>query len=192
MFVAKFSADGSHQWSKHFGDATAQEPFDVAVDKTDDVAITGCLSGSADFGGGVLTSAGDCDVFVAKFSATGVHQYSVRSGDAGFQQGNGLAVDSSQNVFVTGACYGDVDFGGGVLSGAGQRDIFIAQYDASGGHVWSQRFGDSDHQWAHQIAVDSTDDVVLTGVFYGDVDFGGGPLSSAGMLDTFIAELAPP
>jgi hypothetical protein len=39
--------------------------------------------------------------------------------------------------------------------------------------------------------VDSGSNVYLTGEFAGTVDFGGGPLTSAGSKDMFVLKLAP-
>lgn len=65
LYVAKLSADGTLLWSEGFGDGvnTVQG---IAVSDNGDVAFGGGLWGSIDFGGGVLTSNGEDDAFVAK------------------------------------------------------------------------------------------------------------------------------
>jgi hypothetical protein len=84
---------------------------------------------------------------------------------------------------------GTVDFGGGPLASAGQSDVFAVKLDASGGHVWSRRSGDAMTQFG--AAVDATPDggVILTGSFYGSMDWGGPLLVSAGSLDIYRAKL---
>ncbi len=57
------------------------------------------------------------------------------------------------------------------------------------GHLWSQRFGDSDGQSSRAIAVDSAGNVLLAGYFRGTVNFGGDDLVSAGHTDIFVAKL---
>ena len=69
------------------------------------------------------------------------HLFSQRFGDTESDSGRAIAVDGARNVLVTGEFRGTVDFGGGPLSSAGDRDIFLAKYDAAGAHLWSQRFG---------------------------------------------------
>lgn len=129
-----------HQWSQHFGDADEQSANSVAVDGSGNVFVTGYFSGTADFGGGPLTSAGG-DIFVAAFGASGSHLWSRRFGDADFQEGQEVATDGSGNVVVTGYFSGTADFGGGPLTSTGSEDIFVAKFDVDGGHVWSRRFG---------------------------------------------------
>ena len=60
-------ADESHLWSKRFGDEDFQAGLAIFVDASENVIIAGVFKGTVDFGGGVLTSAGSGDVFVAKF-----------------------------------------------------------------------------------------------------------------------------
>ena len=110
------------------------------MDGSGNVFVTGIFSGTVDFGGGNLVSAGSVDIFVAKYNANGVHQWSKRLGGTGGEIGQAVAVDGSGNVVVTGDFSGTVDFGGGNLVSAGSSDVFLAKYNASGVHQWSKRF----------------------------------------------------
>jgi len=191
IFVAKFASDGSHLWSNRFGDSNYQAANALAVDGAGNVIIAGVFMGSADFGGGALTSAGGWDVFMAKFDGSGAYGWSKRFGDGNNQFAPALAVDGSNNVIVGGYFAGSVDFGGGALTSAGGEDMFVAKLGSDGGHLWSNRFGDaSTEQQVWSVAVDGSDNVVLTGYFTGSVDFGGGTLPYGGGADIFVAELA--
>jgi len=188
IFVAKFGSEGSHLWSQRFGDGDLQRASALAVDAPGNVVVTGRFSGTVDFGGGTLTSAGSDDIFVAKFGSDGSHLWSKRFGDGSVQVATAVAVDASGNVVVTGYFSGTVDFGGGTLTSAGyDDDIFVAKFGADGSHLWSQRFGDGDLQRASALAVDAPGNVIVTGAFYGTVDFGGAALTSAGYYDIFVA-----
>ena len=186
VFVAKFDANGSHLWSKRFGDVSPQAPSGVAVDDAGNVVLVGSFSGSVDFGGGPLKSAGTVDVFIAKLDAGGAHLWSKSFGDVGPQFANSVAVDGAGNAVVVGHFSGSVDFGGGPLVGTGSDDAFIAKLDAGGAHLWSKRFGDGDVQKATGVAVDGAGNVVLVGSFSGSVDFGG---AFAGTSDVLVAKL---
>jgi hypothetical protein len=190
IFVAQFNGTGNHLWSQRFGDASWQGSSCVAVDGSENVIVTGDFWGTVDFGGGTLTSAGLDDIYVVKFDGDGNHVWSRRFGGVGYD-GYGhssVAVDSAESVIVTGGFQGTVDFGGGPLSSAGDWDIFVAQYDGTGNHLWSQRFGDASGQEGNCVAVDGSGNVIVTGDFQGTVDFGGGPLVSTGEVDLFVAK----
>jgi hypothetical protein len=188
IYIAKFGSDGAHLWSKRFGASSDENAQSVAVDASGNVIITGCFWDSLTFGGDTLKSAGERDIYIAKFGSDGVHLWSKRFGDRDSQYAKAVAVDASGNVIVTGWFYGAVDFGGGVLMSAGNKDIFVAEFGSDGAHRWSRRFGDGDSQYAQAIAVDASGNVIITGFFWGTVDFGGCALTSAGGCDLFVAK----
>jgi hypothetical protein len=191
LFLAKFDPSGSHIWSQRFGDNDKQEGHSVATDAAGNVFVTGSLAGTVDFGGGPLASAGNFDVFLAKFDANGTHLWSQRFGDLEGQQGLSVATDAAGNVFVTGQLLGTADFGGGPLTSSGEEDIFLAKFDPNGAHLWSRRFGDADHQWGTGVATDAAGNSFVTGLLFGSVDFGNGVLTSAGGADIVIAKFDP-
>jgi len=177
IFVVKFTSGGTHVWSKRFGAANSDVGYKVAVDGSNNVVVAGTFQYGVDFGGGVLTSAGSLDVFVAKYSGGGTHLWSKRVGGVNAEAVNGLALDGNGNVVMTGSFNGTVDFGGGVLTSAGGNDIFLVKYaGGNGNHVWSKRFGGGSGDVGMGVATDSAGNVVLCGQFTGGVDFGGGAL----------------
>lgn len=189
-FVASFTSDGVHLWSRRFGDGSYQRAYAVGVDDSGNVVLAGSLLGAADFGGGTLTSAGNSDIFVAKFDAAGNHAWSRRVGDAGIQVATAIAADAAGNVVVAGAFEGAVDFGGGALVSAGLYDIFLAKFEPTGAHAWSRRFGDGNSQAEAVVAVTDPGGIFLAGSLVGTADFGGAPLTSAGNADAFVAAFA--
>ena len=176
-------------WSRRSGGTSYDSGSDIAVDSAGNVLFTGYFSGTADFGGGHLSSAGGYDIFVVKLDAQGQHLWSRRLGGTSSDFGRGITVDSAGNVLLTGEFHGTADFGGGPLSSAGDSDIFAVEIDAEGQHLWSRRLGGTNSDFGRDIAVDSAGNVLLTGEFHGTADLGGGPLSSAGASDIFVVEL---
>src|SRR5512134_278321 len=147
-----------HLWSQRFGSTGNDYGLSVAVDGMGNVVVAGRFSGTVDFGGGNLVSAlGSPDIFVAKYNAAGVHQWSRRFGDTLDDYGQSVAVDASANVFVTGYFRLTVNFGGSDLVSAGSdADIFVAKFNASGTHQWSQRFGSTGGDHGLSVAVDES------------------------------------
>ena len=71
-----------HLSSQRFGGPSTDRGYSVVADAAGNVYVTGYFAGSVDFGGGALVSAGNsADIFVAKFNAAGVHQWSLGFGD---------------------------------------------------------------------------------------------------------------
>jgi hypothetical protein len=186
---------GPVQWSKSFGGGDPQGQYVqwLTVDGAGNILITGSFAGAVDFGGGVLTSAGGNDAFVAKFDAAGNHLWSKRFGAVQEQSGRSVTADAGGNVYVTGNFIGTVDFGGGAVTSKACcffEDMFVMKLDPQGNFMWSKTFGDGAAQTARSVAVDAAGNVVMAGDFQGVVDFGGGALTAVGggTIDIFVAK----
>jgi hypothetical protein len=191
IFVAKYTAAGAPLWAKRFGSSGSDYDYAVAVDGSGNVLLAGAFSGTVNFGGGSLTSAGNYDLFVAKFSPTGAHLWSRRVGGTGSESAEGVAVDPSGNVVVAGAFQGTVDFGGGAVTSAGDSDLFVAKYaGATGAYQWARRYGGTGGDFAKGVAVDGSGNVAVAGYYTGTADFGAGPMTSAGNYDIVVAKYA--
>jgi hypothetical protein len=192
LFLAKVSASGITAWGKRFGDVSDQSGAQnqLAVDQTGAVILAASANGTIDFGNGPLTSAGQGDVFLAKFDTSGAPLWSKRFGDAGQQGTSGIAVDDN-NIIVAGNFQGSVDFGGGALTNAGGNDFYVAKFDPMGNHLWSQRYGDVLDQFVSGVATDPAGNIAIAGYFRGAIDFGNAQLSNNGPFDVFVAKLDP-
>jgi hypothetical protein len=110
-------------------------------------------------------------------------------GDSGMQTPWDMAVDAEGNIIVVGEYDGSIDFGAGPIVSNEIHDVFVVKLDPYGAPLWSRSFGDDSRQSAQRVAVDAEGNVLIAGHFRGSVDFGGGPLVSAGARDAFIAKL---
>ena len=187
-FLAKYSSKGELVWSFAIG---GTDGFDyaraVAVDASGNVLVTGQFGDTVDFGGGGIVSNGLGDIYVVKYDNDGVHQWSKGLGAGAGDAGSDVAVDASGNVYVTGEFYQTVDFGGGPLV-ADARDAFLVKYDASGGHLWSQHFGEGGGDTGRRVAIDLLNSVVMAGTFSDSISLGGSTYHSAGSADIFVSQ----
>jgi hypothetical protein len=132
-FVVKLSAGGNHVWSRSSGTVSPMGDVvrGVAADRDGNVVITGTLVSASDFGGGPLLNAagvGTYDIFVAKYSASGAHQWSRRYGGGGDDRGTAAVMDANGNSIIGGWFMESVDFGGGVHPSPGGMDSFVVKF----------------------------------------------------------------
>jgi hypothetical protein len=85
-------------------------------------------------------------------------------GGSGGDAGDGIAVDGSGNVYVTG--YSDATWGSPVRAYAGDKDAFAAKLNSSGTLIWNTFLGGSDYDSGHGIAVDGSGNVYVAGESY--------------------------
>ncbi len=186
-----FAATPAYFQSQRFGDAADQYPQTVAADADGNVYVTGYFTGSIDFGGGALTSAGSNDIYLAKFNSAGVHQWSMRFGSPDDQRGTGVDADADGNVYIAGSFKDAVNFGAGNLYSAGSNDIFLAKFNSAGVLQYAKRFGNAGDQPGGAIAISPDGTVILGGYFGGRVNFGGGNLVNGGGWDVYVAAFNP-
>lgn len=193
-FVGELDAAGKPLW----GNSISVIPSGIAMDAGGNVVLCGYVNGAVDLGGGVLTNVGENETaFVAKYDPTGKYMWAKAFGIGDTSLAAAVAIDGSGNVIVAGGFTGNADFGGGTITSAGgvggQSDIFVLKLDASGGFLWNKQFGDQLDQAAAGVAVDPGGNVVVTGGFFGSVDFGGGKLFNGGAAgsDVFAVKLDP-
>lgn len=191
-------------WAQRIGGTGADRSRDMVVDAAGNVYTTGYYSGTVDFdpGAGVsnLTSAGSSDIFISKIDGSGNLVWAKSIGGGGADSPMAIAIDATGNVYITGgfATTADFDPGPGTfnMTSAGQTDIYIAKYDASGNFVWAKGIiGGTWYDHGYSILVDGTGNVHVVGRFYyqgGARDFDPGPgtfFLTADWEDIFILKL---
>lgn len=194
--IAKFDSTGTCLWTKRFGNVSNDSANGVAVDGLDNVIVIGSVSGgidpgTLDFGFGPDATFGGSDVMVVKYSPAGDVIWHKVFGGSGGDVGIGVAVDSVNNILLTGThgFFGSgANFGGGILPTYGQQDVFLAKLTPAGSHIWSKSFGGSDSDSVSGVTVDVAGDVVITGSFRSTATFGTGSLVAAGGKDAYVAK----
>jgi hypothetical protein len=190
IFLVKFDQSGTCVWDTIFGDASSQTCTGVATDPSGNVVIAGGFSGTLNFGGDDLSTG---NLYVAKFDASGNHIWSDEYLSSASIKCYSIASDLSGNTIITGCFRGTVNFGGDDLTGTGSYygDVFVAKFDPSGNHIWSNSFGDTWEEFAYDVVTDQSGNIIITGGFSGSIDFGDGPRSSLGSYDMFLAKFYP-
>ncbi len=191
IFVVKLTAAGAPIWAKQFGDIGVQQPWDLAIDAQGNLLLTGEFSGSLYFGGETLDGGSSSKLFIAKLDSSGEHKFSAAHGDEKSpQRGVSIAPTAAGGAVVAGGYEGSLPLPSNKLTAVGKLDAFTASFDASGTASWAKSFGDGQLQQVLAVATDPSGRILLAGMSEGSIDFGGGPLASAGGTDLFVALLS--
>ena len=200
MFVARFDRLGNHLWSRSSeaksggGMSTANT---VQVDSSGRVMVAGTFHYDVSFGGEVHSSVGHGDAFVATFGPSGEFVSSIpflSSGSQawdGRQEAIGAKLDSNGNTVVAVACQGAMEVAGIVLPDTGSWDLCLVKLNPSLAVVWAKRWTHAHSTVLNPIALDAEDNVIVTGGFYGALDFGQGPVAEADSKGLYVAKLDP-
>ncbi len=207
-FVSKLNSSGSALvYSTYLGGSSGDSGQGIAVDSSGDAYVTGYTQ-SSNFpttAGAFQTSFGGVpDAFVSKLNSSGsALVYSTYLGGSSFDSGQGIAVDSSGDAYVTGytsssnfpATAGALQttFGGGA-------DAFVSKLNSGGSAlVYSTYLGGSSFDFGFGIAVDSSGNAYVTGyTCSSNFPTTAGALQTTfgvgGAIDAFVAKFgtAPP
>lgn len=194
-FISKYTSAGAAVMALVFKGGT-NEIYDVTVDISDNIYVTGYYTGVVDFDPASATSftlpnTGTNDVFVAKINANGTFGWAKRIGGSGNDYGYSITLDASNNVFVAGSFSNTVDFDPGVGTtnlGAIADDAFILKLDNAGNYLNVIKIGDASTDVIRSIKVDSNNDLFACGYYSSAAAFSGAPYS--GGFDGFIGKFS--
>ena len=210
IFILKFTGTGIREWATYYGGSGTELGASTVTDNSGNVLITGETS-SIDFptydpGGGAYYQAfaGGSEIYILKFSNTGVRQWATYYGGSGLDHGNSITTDTSGNILVTGNTY-SMDFpthdpGGGAYyqgSFTGVTEIFLLKFSNTGSREWATYYGGSGGDDGISITTDGSGNIFVTG-YTNSTDFptydpGGGAYyqgTNAGSDDMFILKFS--
>ena len=208
IFIARYNPNGTLAWAKRAGGRNWDEGLAITTLSDSSTVVTGHFEDSATFGPSeinetVLTSAGDGDIFVARYNPDGTLAWAKCAGGSSDEGGGGITTLSDNSTVVTGSIFSVATFGPGeinqtILTSAGADDIFVARYNPNGTLAWARRAGGTGDDYGGGITTLSDDSTIATGQFTGSATFGPGEpnqtvLYSAGSddIDLFIARYNP-
>lgn len=199
LFLVKYDGLGTAVWSVRSGGSLDDIGNAVAV-KKNAVYITGAFnSTSLAFGTTTLTNAGagTSDIFLTKYDINGNAVWAKKSGGSDSEEGNGLAIDSFGNVYLTGYfSSSSITFGTITINdfSVGYRDIYIVSHDGSGNVLWAIQAGSTYDETANCISVNATGIDIYSGGWFnsGSVAFGASTVIKGCGEDVFIAKLVGP
>lgn len=195
IFVSKFSSNGGLVWSTFVGPGCLEfaSPNGIAVDAGQNVYISGVFECSGYPTTVNLGTSGS--VFVTKLDSAGSKLvYSTTMGGKSILGNSQLALDSNANLFVIGAgdyCCGTSTGIIGPLGGI--SDFWVAEINSAGTAIpWAVEMGGTDLDEVYGIAIDSANEVYLTG-YSASSDFPttSGALDQPGIGRAFITKFDP-
>jgi len=203
IFITKLNSDGTYGYTKTFGGTGYDIGNSLAIDSSNNSYVTGCFEGTVDFDftGGTdnHTSNGSYDMYLLKMNSDGTYGYTKTFGGTGVECGYSLAIDSSNNFYVTGWFEStvDFDFTGGTdnHTSNGSRDIFITKINFDGTYGYTKTFGGTSAEYGYSLTLDSLNNIYVTGDFGNTVDFDPGAgvvnktTNSAYDFDSFVLSL---
>lgn len=201
--LARFDKDGNRVWATYYG---GEHTSEIAIDNEgniyfvgdtyshDEIATPGAYR--ENFLGTTWNEA-----FIAKFTPGGDRIWGTYFGGYDYDFGEGLAIDSKNNVIISGATRSDSDI---ATPGAHKEtkatvtdwDAFLAKFDSAGNIIWSTFYGGDEGEsfYYNKVDVDNNDNIYLfgnTGSENGISTPDGYQTVKSGDADVFLAKFNP-
>jgi uncharacterized delta-60 repeat protein len=161
VLIAKYNSAGALQWDRTLGGTGSDSGRAVAIDSANNIIVVGYTASDG---------AGGLDVLIAKYNSAGALQWDRTLGGTGTEIGFAVAIDSANNIIVTGSTASD---------GAGGNDFLIAKYNSAGALQWDRTLGGTGNDGCTAVAIDSANNIIVVGYTTSD---------GAGGVDVLIAK----
>ena len=178
-FIVKYNTDGVVQWVARVASTSFDPANAISIDTSGNVYITGQSGGivTAFNANGTafattIQNAGGADAYIVKYNTDGAVQWVARVASTGNDIGNGIATDTSGNVYITGQGGSNVVVTafnangtafGTTLPASGSIDAFIVKYNTNGVVQWIARVAGAIDDVGRAIATDGSGNVYVTG-----------------------------
>lgn len=191
IFLAKYTPEGTVLWANKIGAADYDYVQKVITDAAGNLIMAGYFYGDTQIGSDHYTSYGSQDVFIAKFSPEGAFIWSSRAGGQSADYVTGLALDTQQNLVISGYYYDSLNFGDTTLVSSGSSDIFLAKFNAEGDLLWATSAGGSSSDQCRSASCDPEGNILISGSFYYDITLGDTTLSTLNPVGVVVARYLP-
>ena len=141
------------EWTRLAGSTSIDSGNDIAIDSNGNVYVVGDIAENMDG----QTNIGEGDMGIIKYNSSGLKQWTRLVGSINCDSGNGIAVDSFDNVYAVGSASNDVD----AQNNDGEDDILIVKYNSSGVKQWFRLLGTNSMDYAYDIDIDNNNNISL-------------------------------
>lgn len=184
-YLTKYNPNGSYGWTKTFDADNGQSVGEkVITDSNNNIYLTGSYTHTVIFDGvggsdSHTTPDNNSGSYITRYNSNGGYGWTkIVDTTNGYASGNGIAINSSGDIYLAGYFFRTVilDGTGGsdIHSSVGGGDFFLIKYNPNGSYVWSKTF-DSTNGSAdgRGIASDAQGNIYVTGYFSNTIIFDG-------------------
>jgi len=150
-YIVKFDSNGTRLWGTYFGPNTSSERIrGLYVSQNEGVYIAGNTTSITELATPGAQQASGGNLFLARFSSGGQRLWCTYAGGDTLTGSCSLSGDIDGNLYWYGATYSATNIatpGTAQQSNAGNNDLFLMKYTASGQKLWGTYYGGSGNDY---------------------------------------------
>ncbi len=187
LVFAVFAPAQSWKWGVQGNRTDFTEGWNITIDKSANVFLTGEYNDSLAFGPYVFKgNVHDC--FIVKYDSSGNLKWANSPRSTDYSSGLSLATDNSGDVYMAGYFQDSLIAGTYKLSSNGSAAPFLVKYNANGTVLWARQGISKPLSYATSTTTDIKGNVFVTGYFLDTLTFGTHKLYSDGQSNLFIVK----
>lgn len=144
LLLIKYTQNGVRVWNRTLP-FFISECQAIAIDSYDNIVLTGTID---------KFDAKQTDILLLVYNSSGVEQWNRTWGGNEFEHGNGIVIDSLDNIYIT---------------GDSNNSICLVKFNSSGVEQWNSTWGVSGYNRGEDIALDSSNNIFVAGTIVEDI-----------------------
>jgi hypothetical protein len=189
-FLLKVNPEGRLQWGISVGGYGVDELYSIAIDKDENVYVTGYFMDSTTIGGKSFEGKGKTDIYLAKYDKAGKPIWTQTFGSYEAEEGIALAINSSNEVVLYGLIRDSLVLGNIKLKPSKVTfNRFIAVFDSEGTVKWAKLIEGHLYGGLNNLTIDQFDNIYLASSYYSELKYSGITIPYKDQADAFVTKL---
>ncbi|MDP1821711.1 MAG: hypothetical protein Q8L48_00635 [Archangium sp.] len=180
-FLAAYTPAGQELWSSPIGFADGGLVSSMVLDG--DLYVLGEFSGTLTLQGTSISSRGDVDVFVARFTGQGELVWLRGFGGPSIERAGSIVI-TAKGVALSGSYHSELQVEAQTLMSMGTEDVFVIGLSREGAVRWARNFGSVGPDRVGALSSTGDGGLLLAGSFGAAVSSTGFSIPDAGVRNT--------
>jgi hypothetical protein len=176
-FLQKLNANGNLEWVHRYDLQILLEKVEIM--ENGHPVLLGRYADTCDLDPGPIENTfipkGRSDIFLTRMNSNGDVVWINSYGGVGIEDGQGLKISESGEIFITGYFSDNMLINNKQLINNGNNDIFILRINKDGQHLWSSNLGTGTLEQSTDLFIDKNGNYYLNCLGYGSIDVDPGP-----------------
>ena len=170
ILIAKFNDKSELITSKVFEGKANDLINDIAINKKNEIFLTGSFEKELTVSDNVIKSQGRKDAFFIKLNNNLQLILSKQIGGVYDDYGQNISIDSKDNILLAGSFSDEIHLSKEhYLISNGNLDVFLIKFDENNKIIWTESFGGLANDYQSSIAINASNNIYLAGTFRGEI-----------------------